>query len=80
MSARIRAPREIERAMLTALNAELRARGATDVVDIRMSEEVRGEHCVLVVTPDIGAPFELLFPYVKAFPGMLAALPPGGSA
>ena len=80
MSARIRAPREIERAMLARVNAELRARGATDVVEMRMSEEVRGEYFVIVVTPDVGEPFELLFPYVAAFPGMLAALPPQGSA
>lgn len=80
VSASIRAPRAVERAALTRLNAELAARGATDVLAVTMSPAVRGDVFVLVVTPDIGEPFELLLPYVVAFPELLATVPPRGTA
>ncbi len=75
-----RAKREVELAMLKQVNAELAKRGATDCLDIAMSQELRGEHCVLIFTPDVGEPFEVLFPYLEAFPQILAALPPQGIA
>jgi hypothetical protein len=80
MSEPVRAPVEVERTMLTRLNAELRARGATDVLDMQVSQEVRGEFFVIIVTPDVGEPFELLMPYVQAFPGLLVSVRPHGNA
>lgn len=76
----LRAPREIERRMLAEINKQLRARGASEILSMEMSQRVRGECLAVIVTPDRSEPFEVLLPYVAAFPQMLAAVPPHGNA